>query len=122
MASERQIAANRRNACKSTGPRSRAGKQRVSSNAYRHGLTFSVYASEDMAKRIDDMMRQIIGDVDDEVCRQLAHTVAEGHFDLARIRRTKVGLIESTRALAPPSEGSIDSEEALRRALPDLVR
>jgi hypothetical protein len=33
MASERQIAANRRNARKSTGPRSGAGKKRASRNA-----------------------------------------------------------------------------------------
>ena len=38
MATERQIAANRRNAEKSTGPRTDAGKAAVSSNAVRHGL------------------------------------------------------------------------------------
>jgi hypothetical protein len=42
MASERQIAANRRNARKSTGPRSAAGKKRASRNAYRYGLTLSI--------------------------------------------------------------------------------
>ena len=42
MASDRQIAANRRNARKSTGPRSGAGKKRARRNAYRHGLTLSV--------------------------------------------------------------------------------
>jgi hypothetical protein len=39
MASERQIAANRRNASKSAGPRSQSGKSRASRNAYRHGLS-----------------------------------------------------------------------------------
>ncbi|WP_406857189.1 hypothetical protein ABEG18_06040 [Alsobacter sp. KACC 23698] len=39
MTSERQIAANRRNAQKSTGPRSAAGKMRSRLNARRHGLT-----------------------------------------------------------------------------------
>jgi len=38
VASERQIAANRRNAQKSTGPRSVAGKRRARRNAYQHGL------------------------------------------------------------------------------------
>jgi hypothetical protein len=42
MASERQIAANRRNAQKSTGPRSTAGKRRASRNAYRHGFAAAV--------------------------------------------------------------------------------
>jgi hypothetical protein len=39
MSSFRQIAANRRNSSKSTGPRAEEGKQRARSNAVRHGLT-----------------------------------------------------------------------------------
>jgi hypothetical protein len=39
MTSLKQIEANRRNAQKSTGPRSETGKQRASLNALRHGLT-----------------------------------------------------------------------------------
>jgi hypothetical protein len=39
MTSARQIAANRRNAIGSTGPKTDLGKQRASQNAVRHGLT-----------------------------------------------------------------------------------
>lgn len=39
MSSDRQIAANKLNSKNSTGPRTPAGKQRVSSNALKHGLT-----------------------------------------------------------------------------------
>jgi hypothetical protein len=38
MISERKLAANRRNAKKSCGPRTAAGKHKVSRNALRHGL------------------------------------------------------------------------------------
>jgi len=39
MSNDQQIAANRLNAQRSTGPRTPAGKTRVSSNALKHGLT-----------------------------------------------------------------------------------
>jgi hypothetical protein len=39
MTSLRQIEANRRNALKSTGPRTEVGKEQSRRNAYRHGLT-----------------------------------------------------------------------------------
>ena len=39
MATEKQIAANQRNALMSTGPRSLTGKRRSAANAMRHGLT-----------------------------------------------------------------------------------
>lgn len=39
MASDRQIAANKRNALKSTGPRTDAGKSRSAQNSYKHGLS-----------------------------------------------------------------------------------
>ena len=39
MTSLRQIESNRRNALRSTGPKTETGKQRSSQNAVRHGLT-----------------------------------------------------------------------------------
>ncbi len=41
MATQKQIEANRRNAQRSTGPRTEEGKRRVSDNAIRHGLAAS---------------------------------------------------------------------------------
>ena len=38
MVSQRKLEANRRNAQKSTGPKSAAGKKKVSHNALKHGL------------------------------------------------------------------------------------
>lgn len=50
MLSEKQLAANRANAQKSSGPKSQSGKKRSSLNAVRHGLTGQVVVlpSEDM--------------------------------------------------------------------------
>jgi hypothetical protein len=42
MTSAKAIAANRRNARRSTGPRTAAGKRKVARNALRHGLSIAV--------------------------------------------------------------------------------
>jgi hypothetical protein len=117
VVSERQIAANRLNARKSTGPRSRAGKQRASRNAYRHGLSLSVNSNERVAKQIDELARQIVGDDEDAVCLQLARSVAEAQFALARIRQTKVALIERIRAL-----GAFESGPELHLGVRECIR
>ena len=59
MASERQIAANRRNAQKSTGPTSGSGKKRSSKNAYRHGLSLPMCH---VGSQLKDLSRQFAGD------------------------------------------------------------
>ena len=105
MASERQIAANRRNARKSSGPRSGAGKNRSSRNAYRHGLTVSFTSSEGFAKQLDKLTRKIAGDTEDPILLERARAIAQAELDLARVRRAKVSLIERACAfgeLDPP--------------------
>ncbi|HMF07283.1 MAG TPA: hypothetical protein VKE72_09770, partial [Methylocella sp.] len=90
MASERQIAANRRNARKSTGPRSGAGKKRASRNAYRHGLTLSVTSTAAYAKQLDKFARKIAGDTEDTIVLDRAREIAQAELELARVRRAKV--------------------------------
>jgi hypothetical protein len=134
MASERQIAANRRNARKSTGPRSGAGKKRASRNAYRHGLTLSITSTAAFAKQLDNLVREIAGDTEDAIMLERARAAAQAELDLAQIRRAKVALIERASALgeldqgrptlpeptALPSQEPDRSAEAIRRVLPEL--
>jgi hypothetical protein len=104
MASERQIAANRRNARKSTGPRSGAGKKRASRNAYRYGLTLNI-TSAAFAKQLDKLVREIAGDSKDAIVLERTRAIAQAELDLARVRRAKVSLIERACAfgeLDPP--------------------
>jgi hypothetical protein len=105
MASERQIAANRRNARSSTGPRSQAGKKRVSRNAFRHGLTMP-NADPDVAVKIDELTLQLAGEFqNDRVSMELARTAAQAEFDRKRARRTRLALIERATmfgSLVPP--------------------
>ena len=104
MASERQIAANRRNARKSTGPRSGAGRKRASRNAYRHGLT-CITSTAAFAKQLDKLARKIAGNTDDAITLERARGIALAELELARVRRAKVALIERASAfgeLDPP--------------------
>ena len=94
MATERQIAANRRNAGKSTGPRSRGGKQRARGNAYQHGLTTGLIPSAAFARKIESLARKIAGNTKDEIILGHARSAACAEFDLARVRRVRVALIE----------------------------
>jgi hypothetical protein len=114
VASQRQIAANRRNAHKSTGPRSRAGKKRASRNAYRHGLTSSITSSAALAKQLEKLAREIArdaggGDTEDATILEHARAVAHAELDLARVRRAKIAVIERVRAF-----GDLDPPEAFR--------
>jgi hypothetical protein len=99
VATERQIAANRRNARKSTGPRSNAAKKRASRNAYRHGLTLSLTSSAVLAKRLDALARKIAGNSKDEIILEHARAVAQATLDLARVRQVKIALIKNVSAL-----------------------
>ena len=98
MASERQIAANRRNACKSTGPRSAAGKKRSGKNALRHGLSKPLSGVEFTRER-EALARQFVGDRKDRFAIELARSAAEAEHELARVRHLKAGLIDGFAAL-----------------------
>jgi hypothetical protein len=105
MASERQIAANRRNARKSTGPRSGAGKKRASRNAYRHGLTSSITSTAGFAKQLDKLVRKIAGNTENAILLERARAIAQAELELARVRQAKVALIKRASAfgeLDPP--------------------
>jgi hypothetical protein len=104
MASERQIAANRRNASKSTGPRTEAGKKRASHNALRHGMASQNLRARE-AERIERLARQIAGDSQNPIVLELARSAAAAEFDMSRGRQTRAALIArvgSLGTLEPP--------------------
>lgn len=98
MASERQVEANRRNAAKSTGPRSAAGKQRAGQNAVRHGL-FSVATRVSALEEIEALARSLAGEGADAIALAHARGAAEADIELNRARRTRLALIERVESL-----------------------
>jgi hypothetical protein len=98
MASERQIAANRANARKSTGPRSDSGKTRASRNALKHGLNTPMSGAA-VTREIEVLAHQIAGDREDRARMAAARDAAEAQLDLARVQRVGVAFIERTAAI-----------------------
>ena len=91
MATERQIAANRRNAVKSTGPRSSAGKRRARRNSYRHGLSV---AAAGRPEQVERLARKIAGADGDAMILEQARSVAQAQLELIQIRRMRASLIQ----------------------------
>ncbi len=99
MASEKQIAANRANATKSTGPRSSAGKKRASRNAYRHGLSLPITASATLGQELENRAREIAAESEGAIRLERARAIAEPELDRARMGLVKVALMENMLAL-----------------------
>jgi hypothetical protein len=93
MVSERQIAANRHNAQKSTGPKSQSGKNRSSKNAFRHGLSLPVSKLGSEAQ-FEYLSHQFAGDTSDTNILALAEKAADAQLDLARVRKAQTAMIE----------------------------
>jgi hypothetical protein len=148
MATERQIVANRQNARKSTGPRSHAGRKRASRNSYRHGLCSGVAAAAECANRGADAVTieiaRSVARAEFELAQirrvkvaLIARMSEFGEFEVWRIsikeeirrcgRALKRGdpIFALSPALSAPEMPSVESErtaEAVRRALPELVK
>jgi hypothetical protein len=96
MTSERKRAANRRNAQRSTGPRTVAGKKNSRQNALRHGLSGRLGKDPEQDPRIEGLAQLIAGAQASTNELHYARIVAECTFQIARIRYLRAGLMEPT--------------------------
>ena len=102
MTSLRQIESNRRNAQKSTGPKTDAGRQRASQNAVRHGLT-----AETVIKFLEDpddyraFERSVTAGYDAETAveRELVLRLASLLWRLRRATSIETGLLQNQEKL-----------------------
>ncbi|MBW7998565.1 MAG: hypothetical protein FVQ81_18725 [Candidatus Glassbacteria bacterium] len=106
MATKKQIAANRRNARKSTGPRTEEGKERSSQNAVKHGLTSrrAVLADED-PKQFLEFRIEVHEDLGPMggVETTLANRIAAQMWRLARVPAIEAEMMDALRT--HPEEG-----------------
>ena len=91
MASEKQIAANKRNASKSKGPASVSGKKRSSQNALSHGLSRPDPTRSEA--RFRELVRGYAGGVPGDDIRVLAERAADAHLNLERVRNVQLALL-----------------------------
>src|SRR6266581_1735812 len=97
MSSYRQMQANRRNALKSTGPRTEAGKETSRCNAVRHGLTAeTVISALEDAEDYKAFEAAVTADYDAQsaVERQLVLRLASLLWRLRRATIMETGLFD----------------------------
>jgi hypothetical protein len=127
MTSELKVLANRQNAKKSTGPRTKTGKSRASRNAVRHGLERVDFGNPGYPAQVERLARAICPDASDPFRYEQALIIAETQTFLARVRAARIAAIERdspARLLGRGDESApqaLDETERLSRALPDLL-
>ena len=103
MNSERKIEANRRNAQRSTGPRSASGKMRVRRNALRHGLAALVIKDPLIPAEVDQLATAISSNDVDGVDRQQALIMAGCEVTLRHVRVARAQLMEQLMMRLSPT-------------------
>jgi len=98
MVSEKQVAANRENAKKSTGPRTAEGKARCSGNAIKHGLTAKdrVVLDQECAEQFEAMRLCLLEEmqIGSAVEKLLLEDMAAAAWRLRRIARIEKEMME----------------------------
>lgn len=94
MTSLRKVEANRRNAARSTGPRSVQGKLRASRNALKHGLSTPATNEPEYADELERLTQQLTAGESDLERLALARSAAEAELLLKRVRLTRSVLLK----------------------------
>ena len=105
MATEKQIAANRANCKRSTGPKTAAGQSKSSRNAFRHGLSLPLSADPQIQANIEALAEAMAGDTATAEQLGAARQFAAAHLELTRIRNVcaQVASKLSTQPIDPRS-------------------
>ena len=114
--------ANRRNARRSTGPKSAVGKARVAKNALRHGLATPISSDATLSELADQLAMAIAGSGADDVRLEHAKRIAEAQVDLQRVRKARGGLQAdfSDAALRPPQ--ALPKEPSIRELIRTVAK
>jgi hypothetical protein len=116
MPSDRKITANRNNAKKSTGPRSKAGREASRRNARRHGLAIDIGSDPAFHEDIEKLATVMSLASGRQKVSEHAREAAQAVLDLTRIRKIRAWLFE-TLYFAPTAapDRLIDLNDKLAR-------
>jgi predicted DNA-binding ribbon-helix-helix protein len=106
MPSDRQIAANRNNAKKSTGPRSEAGRKASRRNARRHGLAIAIRTDPAFHDDIEKLAKALSLSCGMQNVDERALEAAGAELDLLRIRKIRACLLETLSLAANDATSS----------------
>jgi hypothetical protein len=126
MASDKQIAANRRNAQKSTGPKTTQGKLKSRCNALRHGLTAETVI--DVFENVDDYQSfeaAILAHYAPVsiVARELTLRLASLLWRLRRATAIETGLLKIQAQAVQERKGQHERDDhALKASRPELYQ
>ena len=93
-----RVRANRANAKKSTGPRTKLGKSASSRNATKHGLSVAPSLLVRPASEVESVARRIAGEGASTQRLCAATEIAEAEFDLMHARRVRIDLLSDPKA------------------------
>jgi hypothetical protein len=97
VSSQAKIAANRANGRKSRGPRTTAGKSKVSGNAFRHGLAAISRNKPEIFAEIEPIARAICNGATNPLLFEQALIIAESGFVRCCVQAERIALIERLR-------------------------
>jgi hypothetical protein len=120
MTSELKIFANRQNAKKSTGPKTKSGKSRASRNAVRHGLECVDFGNSGYPQEVERLAKAICPGSSDPFRYEQALIIAECQIQLERVRAARIAAIE--RIPGPLDEVSITAVTKTVRLATKLLR
>jgi len=103
MATAKQIEANRKNATRSTGPRTAVGKLNSSRNALRHGLSLPLIMNAATMADVEELARLLANEDTNSMAAAL-HAAA-AHLDLQRVQKIRRDMLaKMDLAIATPED------------------